>query len=81
MMGGFGFGGGWLNGLAAVGSVSGIMILVGAVMLYNQPAKASTWGAVVLAFSVVSLFGMGGFFIGSPLGFVGGVLALTWKNP
>jgi len=67
--------------LAAVGAVSGIMILVGAVMLYNQPAKASTWGAVVLALSVVSLFGMGGFFIGALLGFVGGVLALTWKNP
>ncbi|HVC26973.1 MAG TPA: hypothetical protein VND40_02310 [Nitrososphaerales archaeon] len=79
MMRGFGFGGGWFYGLAALGVVSGIVILVGAVMIYNQPTKASTWGAIVFAFSIASLFGMGGFFFGSILGVVGGVLAIVWK--
>jgi len=33
----------------------------------------------VLVFSVLSLLGMGGFFIGAVFGIVGGMLALTWK--
>lgn len=49
-------------------------------MIYNQPSKTSTWGALILAFSIVSLFGMGGFFFGAILGVVGGILALTWKK-
>jgi len=73
MMQGFGFGGGWFYGMAAIGTVSGIIILVGAIMIYNQPAKASTWGALIL-------FGMGGFFFGAILGVVGGILALTWRT-
>lgn len=80
MMHGFGFGGGWFYGLAAIGIASGAVVLVGAIMVYNQPAKASTWGALILAFSIVSLFGMGGFFFGAILGVVGGTLALTWKK-
>ncbi len=80
MMHGFGLGGGGFYGLAAIGIVSGIIILVGAIMIYSQPAKASTWGALILAFSIVSLFGMGGFFFGAILGIVGGILALTWHT-
>ncbi len=80
MMRGFGVADTWFYGLAALGIVSGIVILVGAIMIYNQPEKAPTWGAVTLAFSVVSLFGMGGFFFGAILGIVGGILALSWKG-
>ena len=80
MMRGFGFGGGWFYGLAAIGIVSGIIILLGATMIYNQPARTHTWGALVLAFSILSLFGMGGYFFGAMLGVLGGVLALTWKK-
>lgn len=80
MMHGFGFGGGWFYGLAGIGVVSGVLILIGAIMIYNQPAKSATWGTLVLAFSIVSFFGMGGFFIGAILGVVGGILALTWKE-
>ena len=78
MMQGYGFGGQFYL-LAAIGIISGVAVLVGAVMLYTQPAKTQAWGAVVLAFSVASLIGMGGFFIGAILGIVGGVLALIWK--
>ena len=80
MMRGFGFGGMWFYGLAAIGIISGIIILVGAIMLYNQPTKTSTWGALILAFSIVSFFGMSGFFIGAILGVLGGILAITWKR-
>ena len=79
MMHGFGFGGGWFYGLAAIGIASGIIVLVGAIMIYNQPAKASTWGAIILAFSIVGILGMGGFFFGAILGVVGGALAITWR--
>jgi len=50
---------------------SGIAVSVGAILVYNQPAKAKTWGAMILAFSIVSFLGMGGFFFGALLGVVG----------
>lgn len=79
MMRGFGFGTGWLYGIVVVGIVSGIGVLIGAIMLYRQPSQAVTWGVVILVFSVVSFLGMGGFFVGAILGIVGGILGLTWK--
>ncbi|MDG6901306.1 MAG: hypothetical protein JRM80_05030 [Nitrososphaerota archaeon] len=85
MMGGYygvthGFGyGGWFYGAAAVGLIAGIVVLVGAVMIYSRPSKAPTWGLLVLVFSILSFFGMGGFFLGAILGIVGGVLAMVWK--
>ena len=80
MMGGIGFSGtGVFSGMSFLGLIAGILVLVGAVMLRNRPEQATTWGTIILVFSVVSLFGMGGFFIGAVLGFVGGLLALTWR--
>lgn len=78
MMQGFGYGG-WFYGAAVVGLISGIVILVGAIMLYTRPSQTATWGVVVLVFSILSLFGMGGYFLGAILGVVGGVLAMIWK--
>ena len=80
MMQGSGFGG-WFYGLAAIGVISGVIILIGAIMVYTQPSRASSWGALILVFSIVSFFGMGGFFLGAILGVVGGILAMTWKKP
>jgi hypothetical protein len=80
MMRGVGFGSGWFYGLAFVGIVSGVVILAGAIMIYGHPTKVASWGALILAFSIISLFGMGGFFFGAILGVVGGILALTWKR-
>lgn len=78
MMQGFGYGG-WFYGAAALGLISGIIVLVGAIMTYARPKRAPTWGLLVLVFSILSFFGMGGFFIGAILGIVGGVLAMVWK--
>lgn len=77
MMQGFGYGG-WFYGAAAIGLISGIIVLIGAVMIYARPSKAPTWGLLVLIFSIISFVGMGGFFLGAILGTVGGILALTW---
>ncbi len=80
MMGGMGFSGtSFFSGMSFLGLIAGILVLVGAVMLRNRPGQATTWGSMILVFSIVSLFGMGGFFIGAVLGFVGGLLALTWR--
>lgn len=76
VMQGFGFGG-WFYGAAVVGLIAGIVVLVGAIMIYVRPKSTSAWGLIVLMFSILSFFGMGGFFIGAILGIVGGVLAMA----
>lgn len=78
MMQGFGYPG-WFYGAAAIGLVAGIVVLVGAVMIYARPSNVGTWGLVVLVFSALSFFGMGGFLFGAILGIVGGVLAVVWR--
>lgn len=59
--------------------VSGIIILFGAVMLHSRPEAGSRMGTVILAASVVSLVGMGGFIVGAVLGILGGILAILSK--
>jgi len=80
-MGGFGYG--YNYGLTFAFSVaaliSGIIVMVGAVMLNARPAEHMAWGAIVLIFSVVSFLGMGGFFIGAILGIAGGAIALSFR--
>lgn len=75
--GGNGSFGGWFYVITALGLVAGAMVLVGATMLYSRPEQTSVWGTVILAFSIVGLIGMGGFFAGSILGVIGGVLAIA----
>lgn len=77
MMGGLGFMISAMVALIVLGLLSGVVVLVGAVMLNSKPEQRKTWGAIILAFSVVSTFGMGGFFIGAILGTVGGALAIA----
>jgi|SRR5438093_11403568 len=82
MYGGIGMG--MMIGLAPtftiVGLVSGTVVVLGSVMLYTRPSANQLWGALILTFSVVSIFGgMGGFLAGLVLGVVAGALALTWR--
>ena len=75
----------FLGGLLAVGSIigliSGILIIIGAIMINSgERGKVRNGGILVLIFSIISLiFSVGGFFIGFILGLIGGILALTWK--
>lgn len=79
MMGSFGFPFGFMGGLSLVGLVSGVFVIVGAVMLSSRPAEHQAWGTIVLIFSAISLLGMGGFLVGAILGIIGGAFALGSK--
>jgi hypothetical protein len=71
----------WLWGsLTSVVLISGVIILVEALMLQSRPSQSQTWGILILIFSMVSLFSMGGFIIGAILGIIAGILALTWRS-
>jgi hypothetical protein len=48
-----------------------LVILIGAIMLYQNPDSAHTWGIVVLVMSILSAVNI--------LGLIGGILAMTWK--
>jgi len=66
--------------IGILGIVFGLIVIVCAIMLNSRPEQHATWGALIVVFSVLSLFGgAGGFFIGLILGLIGGILAITWK--
>jgi len=79
MMGNFGFPHGFMTGLSLVGVISGIVVIISAIMLNAQPAAHMTWGTIVLVFSVISFLSMGGFWIGAILGIAGGALAISTR--
>ena len=62
-----------------IGICSGILILIGSIMLYLKPRENTAWGTIILIFSIISLVSMGGFFVGAILGITGGALALSWR--
>ena len=81
MMGGWFFGNGsfygMMTGLALVGLVAGILVLFAALSLRSKPSTRKTYGTLIVVFSLLSLVGWGGFFIGAILGLIGGILALA----
>lgn len=82
MMGpGFGMMGIALGAVGVLGLIFGAIVIISAYMLNSRPEQRSTWGSLIVLFSVLSIFGgaMGGFGIGLVLGLIGGILAITWK--
>lgn len=73
---GLGFG---LMGI--LGLIFGVILVISALMLNTKPQEHSTWGSLIVLFSVLSIFtsAMSGFGVGLILGLVGGILAITWK--
>ncbi len=80
----------WCNGMLGhftpvflrpwFGVVTGIAVVVGAAMLYADPARARQWGLIIILASAISaFFGMGGLLAGL-LGIVGGALAISAGN-
>jgi hypothetical protein len=67
--------------LAAIGLIFGIIVLIGAVLLWMNPQMHVGAGVIVLLFSLFSIVIGGGFIIGLILGIVGGILGIVWKPP
>jgi len=65
--------------LAAVGLIFGVLVLLGAVMLYSKPVNKKAWGIIIVVFSIPSVVTGGGFIIGFILGIIGGAKALSRK--
>jgi hypothetical protein len=68
-----------MTGLSIVALVWGILVLIGDIMLNAHPAEHTTWGIIILVFSVASFIGMGGYMIDSILGIAGGAIALSYR--
>jgi len=61
-----------------LGSLAGVVILVGGVVIYTRPEQSVLWGKIILIASAAGLIiGMGGFLPGI-LGIVAGALAIAW---
>jgi hypothetical protein len=65
--------------MGTFGLVSGVIVLISAVMLLANLGQRRTWGILILVFSILSFVGLGGFVAGAILGMVGGILTLRWK--
>ncbi len=85
LIGGYAFypfyaGGGVMFGFGIVGLVFGILIVIGAVMAYDNPKHCKSWGTLILVFSILSwFFALAGFLVGFLLALIGGILFLDWK--
>ena len=66
--------------ITIIGLVSGVLVLIGALMLYGKLVDSKAIGIVILVFSIPSVVTGGGFIIGFILGIMGGVEALRWKS-
>lgn len=63
---------GWYQSMFGISLAVGETILAGAYQRQKEPSKVQMWGFLVLIASIVALFCIGGFGIGSILGIIGG---------
>lgn len=77
--GGLGYYGPFLFGFIGVIAtiVSGVLIIVGAAMVFRTPENGILWGIIMIVFASLSLLGLGGFFLGMALATTGGALAIV----
>jgi hypothetical protein len=67
--------------VGAIGLVSGIVMIIGAAMMYSSDqSRVRTGSVLVLVFTIVgAIFTFGGAVIGFILALIGSILGLTWK--
>lgn len=65
--------------IALFGLIFGIIVILGAGLMYSKPSAVKTGAIIVLIFSILSIVIGGGFVMGFILGIVGGALGLAWK--
>lgn len=63
--------------MTLIGLVSGILVIICAIAMYEHPQHIRKRGVFIWIFAGLSFFGSGGFIIGGVLGVVGGFLAVT----
>lgn len=70
------------RGSALVLVLSGVLVLLGAVVMSFRTHQFSAWGTIILIFSVIGLFAGGNFLtgVGAVLGIIGGLLAITYRT-
>lgn len=63
--------------------VLGILVLIGAVMIYSTKKTRVTFGSLFVIFFSINVISLGGGLsvIGAILGIVGSILGLIWKPP
>jgi hypothetical protein len=62
------------------GTICGLLMIIGAVMMYSNPRSHISWSIVVLIFAILSWIGaLGGLLIGFILGLIGGILGIIWR--
>lgn len=69
---------GIFTGLAAVGAILGVIVIIGAILIYSA-GKETIGGILVIICSIISIVIGGGFLIGLILGIIGGALGLAKK--
>lgn len=79
--GGLGMVGVAVAAVGAVGIISGIIMVVGSVMMNSsERSKVRTGAILVLVLAIIgAIFTVGGFVIGFILALIGSILGLTWK--
>ena len=66
--------------MAAISLAAGATVLTGAYKMQKEPEKVQIWGFLVLIASIVALFCIGGFGLGSILGIIGGVVGISRRQ-
>ena len=61
------------------GIIVGPIVLAAGILLYTHTRQQMLWGAIIVAGAIIGLLSGGGFFVGSVLGIVGGIIAITVK--
>ena len=72
-----GFMGGWFFSIPLI---SGILVILGAIMMNARPQETTIWGIVVLIFSIIGFTGMGFSILGGFLGIIGGAIGLSKRR-
>ena len=79
-MGSYASSSGFFAALSLVAVICGVVVLMSAILLRVQPHQRTAWAVVIVAASIVSFVGMGGYFVGAVLGLVGGSFELYMKQ-
>lgn len=66
----------WAWFFIIIGIISGIMVLASSLMLRSKPKEKLLWSTLIIVFSALSVFSMGGFFLGFIFGILSGILGI-----